>query len=284
MAPPEVYFFGTRFVCFTSRDRHAKIVSEISGIPPKYLARQSIRKRKPVDVSRASVADRMIWASSRHATRKEDLSYSLLGLFGVHMPLLYGEEDEAFQRLQIEIIGKSADESIFAWPCTDAKQGFLAPHIRVFSDHEVCVELVEDAEYSGEFVQSEQVPRQHYEVTNKGVRMLLPLPQQQLVTMFKNCSHVDVLVLLNCLRIWGINSESEVRRHLCVSATIRRGDFWTMRDRFHYLIGRRTGLKSLTDAQVKEGCYTETGRETGIFVNGRNNGDIEIPVYFAPDW
>ncbi|KAK4556543.1 hypothetical protein LTR86_006114 [Recurvomyces mirabilis] len=62
-----------------------------------------------------SIATRMSWASGRDATRVEDVAYSLLGLFGINMPLLYGEGENAFNRLQQEIIRSSADESIFAW-------------------------------------------------------------------------------------------------------------------------------------------------------------------------
>jgi hypothetical protein len=38
-----------------------------------------------------SVAQRMSWATRRVTTRAEDSAYCLLGLFGVNMPLLYGE-------------------------------------------------------------------------------------------------------------------------------------------------------------------------------------------------
>lgn len=43
------------------------------------------------------------------------MAYCLLGLFKIYMPLIYGEGDEAFFRLQQEIIKQSEDESIFAW-------------------------------------------------------------------------------------------------------------------------------------------------------------------------
>ncbi|KAK3695763.1 hypothetical protein B0T22DRAFT_478391 [Podospora appendiculata] len=52
---------------------------------------------------------------ARHTTRVEDQAYALLGLFDVNMPLLYGEREKAFLRLQEEIIKRSTDESIFAW-------------------------------------------------------------------------------------------------------------------------------------------------------------------------
>ncbi|KAF2654848.1 HET-domain-containing protein, partial [Lophiostoma macrostomum CBS 122681] len=58
----------------------------------------------------------MSWASLRETTREEDSAYCLLGLFGVNMPLIYGEGGtRAFIRLQEELIKSSADHTIFAW-------------------------------------------------------------------------------------------------------------------------------------------------------------------------
>ncbi|RYP33640.1 hypothetical protein DL768_011088 [Monosporascus sp. mg162] len=46
----------------------------------------------------------MAWAESRQTTRDEDKAYSLLGIFDVQMPLIYGEgREKAFKRLQEEI-------------------------------------------------------------------------------------------------------------------------------------------------------------------------------------
>jgi hypothetical protein len=69
---------------------------------------------EPRDVS---VAKRMYWASKRKTTRIEDEAYCLLGLFGVNMPLLYGEGYKAFVRLQHEITKETSDQSILAWYC-----------------------------------------------------------------------------------------------------------------------------------------------------------------------
>jgi hypothetical protein len=38
-----------------------------------------------------------------------------MGLFGVHMPLPYGEGKNTFLRLQLEILKVSDEETIFAW-------------------------------------------------------------------------------------------------------------------------------------------------------------------------
>ncbi|KAL8345462.1 hypothetical protein RB601_005484 [Gaeumannomyces tritici] len=60
-----------------------------------------------------TVAERMSWASKRRTTRVEDVAYCLMGIFDINMPLLYGEGDKAFQRLQEEILKRSNDMSIF---------------------------------------------------------------------------------------------------------------------------------------------------------------------------
>ena len=75
-------------------------ISEAALIPERFL-------RNPATISSASVAMKMSWASRRQLTRVEDMAYSLLGLFDVNMPLLYGEGTKAFLRLQQEIIKQS---------------------------------------------------------------------------------------------------------------------------------------------------------------------------------
>jgi hypothetical protein len=62
-----------------------------------------------------SVTQRMSWASNRQKTRVEDLAYCLMGIFGVNMPMLYGEGEGAFTRLQEEIMRVNNDQTIFAW-------------------------------------------------------------------------------------------------------------------------------------------------------------------------
>jgi hypothetical protein len=72
----------------------------------------------------ACVAEKMSWASKREAKLEEDQAYSLLGIFGVNMPLHYGESLlKAFFRLQIEILRISDDDSTFAWTHDSPEQG-----------------------------------------------------------------------------------------------------------------------------------------------------------------
>ncbi|KAK3341949.1 hypothetical protein B0T25DRAFT_356330 [Lasiosphaeria hispida] len=62
----------------------------------------------------------MCWAAGRVTKRKEDITYCLLGIFGVYMPMIYGEGDRAFRRLQEQIMKDIGDDSILAW-CLDLK-------------------------------------------------------------------------------------------------------------------------------------------------------------------
>jgi hypothetical protein len=61
----------------------------------------------------------MSWAAKRQTTKVEDCAYSLMGIFGINMPLLYGEGELAFVRLQEELMKVSDDYSIFAWKSKD---------------------------------------------------------------------------------------------------------------------------------------------------------------------
>ncbi|KAI0827836.1 hypothetical protein BC628DRAFT_1417955 [Trametes gibbosa] len=62
-----------------------------------------------------SVARRLSWASHRETRRVEDRAYCLLGLFNIHMPIMYGEGNKAFIRLQQTILAEIRDHTLFAW-------------------------------------------------------------------------------------------------------------------------------------------------------------------------
>ncbi|KAI1738635.1 hypothetical protein F4680DRAFT_424489 [Xylaria scruposa] len=83
-------------------------VADITGVPVTVL----LGKVRPGNIS---VASRLQWASERQTTRLEDVAYCLLGIFDVNIPLLYGEGQKAFVRLQEAILKSTSDQSIFAW-------------------------------------------------------------------------------------------------------------------------------------------------------------------------
>ncbi|SPO01201.1 uncharacterized protein DNG_03948 [Cephalotrichum gorgonifer] len=76
---------------------------------------KAVLSNTPGALDRASVAKKMSWAADRETTRIEDVAYSLMGIFKVNMPLIYGEREDAFLRLQDMIAQKTNDLSLFAW-------------------------------------------------------------------------------------------------------------------------------------------------------------------------
>ncbi|CZR50162.1 uncharacterized protein PAC_00034 [Phialocephala subalpina] len=103
-------------------------LTKITGVREEVL-------RDPLAVRRTSVAQRMSWAARRQTTREEDIAYALMGLFGINMPILYGEgQQKAFKRLQFEIIKSSPDQSIFAWRANRESSGLLAESPLDFAD------------------------------------------------------------------------------------------------------------------------------------------------------
>ncbi|KAF2969621.1 hypothetical protein GQX73_g3950 [Xylaria multiplex] len=109
IAPDEVIFFNAKWESIGTRKSLSSTISTITKIDISLLQGGL---RKP-DLDKFSVHTRMTWAYERETTRPEDRAYSLMGIFDVHMPLLYGEGgDKAFERLQGEIIKGVNDQSI----------------------------------------------------------------------------------------------------------------------------------------------------------------------------
>jgi len=108
IAPARVEFYSRNWVELGTKASLERHLEEATGIRVEVL-----RGASP---SICSAAERMSWASKRHTTRVEDIAYSLLGIFSVNMPLLYGEGKNAFLRLQLEILQQNEDYSLFASP------------------------------------------------------------------------------------------------------------------------------------------------------------------------
>lgn len=117
-----------------------------------------------------SIAQRMSWASNRVTSRPEDMAYCLMGLFDVHMPMLYGEgAEKAFLRLQEQIMASSDDQSLFAWRDEDASPdthfGLLATSPRFFRGSSRIIPY------------QDWQTRPPYQMTNRGLQIGLPLVQ-----------------------------------------------------------------------------------------------------------
>lgn len=108
IAPLEVVFFDTNWKRLSARFHIEDELRRITGIP------QTVFRGKHLGTF--SVYERMKWASQRETTRTEDMAYCLMGIFDINMPLLYGEGDKAFLRLQEQIIRQNTrDYSVFVW-------------------------------------------------------------------------------------------------------------------------------------------------------------------------
>ena len=96
VTPALVEFFSREGDQLGSRRSLERHVHEVTRIPVKAL--------RGSPLSDFTVPERMLWVEDRDTTRKEDKAYSLLGIFDVYMPLIYGEgREKAFKRLQDEI-------------------------------------------------------------------------------------------------------------------------------------------------------------------------------------
>ncbi|KAK0649333.1 hypothetical protein B0T16DRAFT_409853 [Cercophora newfieldiana] len=109
LAPENVSFYSSDWEPLGTKINLCTVIESITGIPRLVL-------KGVVRLQNTSVAQRMSWAAKRETNRKEDMAYSLQGIFGIAMSTIYGEgEQKAFFRLQEEIIKSTPDHSILAW-------------------------------------------------------------------------------------------------------------------------------------------------------------------------
>ena len=121
LAPRLVVFMTREWTVLGTKFELSSILQDITGIPDVVL-------RHETQLADLSVATRMSFAAGRSTTRPEDRAYSLMGLFDVNIPTLYGEGGErAFRRLQEEIMRHSRDTTLFAWGSALAAYGIRAP-------------------------------------------------------------------------------------------------------------------------------------------------------------
>jgi hypothetical protein len=93
LAPESVKFFSKEGYYLGDRLDHKQMIHEITGIPIAALSGRSLHK--------FGVEERLSWCHTRKTTWPEDKAYSMLGIFGTFMPMLYGEgQDHAFRRLR----------------------------------------------------------------------------------------------------------------------------------------------------------------------------------------
>lgn len=182
LAPRRVHFYDNGWNAIGEKSALCPQLESITGIDESTLTGGSLRE--------VSIGQRMSWASHRETTRIEDIAYSLLGIFGVNMPLLYGEGQNAFLRLQEEIMKRWDDHSLFAWRATpesarhQLSRGILASSPREFANfRKKSSGMFEGKEFAGE---DQIMPFGNYHgsqnpatLTNRGVRLTSVIEDMQ---------------------------------------------------------------------------------------------------------
>ncbi|KAF9240675.1 hypothetical protein BU15DRAFT_61342 [Melanogaster broomeanus] len=120
LAPSHVQFYKADWTSITQKPRkhgnysdHRRIpgikglLSEATGIPPRDIVEFT--------PGLVNIRERLRWAAHRETTKVEDMAYSIMGLFGISLPILYGEKQWAFARLQRELVRLTNDPGLFDW-------------------------------------------------------------------------------------------------------------------------------------------------------------------------
>ncbi|KAH7016508.1 uncharacterized protein B0I36DRAFT_254347 [Microdochium trichocladiopsis] len=99
IAPQIVEFYSKEGVFLGGKESLEAVIRNVTGIPARAL--------RNTPLSNFTTSEREAWARNRETKYEEDMAYSLLGIFGVHMPLIYGEGRESAQRRLREEVQKS---------------------------------------------------------------------------------------------------------------------------------------------------------------------------------
>lgn len=106
LAPASVEFFSQQGRRLGDKRTLEQTIYEATNIPLAAL-------RGEATLLDFSIEDRLGWAAKRQATLEEDTAYCLLGIFGVFLPLIYGEgRASAEARLKTAIVGARNAEDV----------------------------------------------------------------------------------------------------------------------------------------------------------------------------
>jgi hypothetical protein len=186
IAPSRVRFYSRFWLFLGTRQQLAQALHETTNIHISVLQRS---EKEVLNLASHCVARKMSWAAARETTRPEDIAYAMFGLFGVHLPPLYGEgAEKAFLRLQHEILSFSTDLSILAWTTDDEiiyDEGALALTPKSFEGCEAIV-------YFSSFVGDKLVS------TNRGLSVTVPMIEDSERSMVEDPDQWTYTAMLNC--------------------------------------------------------------------------------------
>jgi hypothetical protein len=212
------------------------------------------------------IAVKMSWAAKRETTRVEDQAYCLMGIFGVNMPTLYGEGRKAFYRLQLEIMSKTTDDSIFAWwirLSIHEGRGLLAPSPAAFA---ASGEVGFNTTTANPRVQSP------FSMTNKGLRMDVNLIPMDVPGGGQSLFINETFGLpLNCCR--GAERQEENPRYCILYLKRRRVD-----DNLYY---RTRDEPQTTGIEIDYSLENPIGKIGG---SKRETIYVEQGEFYTPKW
>lgn len=178
-------FFNFSWKEIGTRTVFKNAISRITGIHIVALNGPDILKANSL-----SIAQKMSWAADRETTRPEDLAYFLLGVFSVNMPIIYGEGEKAFQRLQLEIMKFSDDQSILAWQMI-SQRCLPFENIWVETSNGPLATSPADFAYSGEVKMCGGSGSPHT-MTNRGLHIELKLIPISLDEIYKRTAATSI--------------------------------------------------------------------------------------------
>ncbi|TRX96684.1 hypothetical protein FHL15_002350 [Xylaria flabelliformis] len=155
IAPRTLEFFDKDWNMRGTKTELINTLHNITGVSTQVLENSDCLGETPAGT-------RMSWAADRQTKRVEDIAYCLLGIFDIYMPLIYGEGERAFSRLQQEIIKEKHDLSIFAWKAEPNGQKFRGLLARCPSEFRHC----RDVQVSYQLRMTTE-----YSITNRGIQL-----------------------------------------------------------------------------------------------------------------
>ncbi|KAF4449197.1 HET-domain-containing [Fusarium albosuccineum] len=258
----------------------------------------TLRTRIPLDVlggklpSTYCVSQRMSWASGRTTTREEDLAYCLFGLFGVNMPLLYGEGRKAFIGLQEEVLRRTEDlsllvradtpgtESAYGYRFTDpGVSGVFAPHPSCFNlDGKVTIGQKPPPDYEFSDIQTTWQNQTHMQLETEGQVSMLAV--HVLSNLFTQKARKPVIMerhkrfVVFCLDLGAIQSFEP--RKVCLS--IVSGDLNSESSASHLSMARHMSIRVL-DLHHQRSLSITASPVTQVRCTENTDGyDIELPI------
>lgn len=107
--PESMFFFDCDWMLLGSKEELSATISKVTGVPTDVL----LHERDPMS---ATIGEKLSWASTRDALKKEEVIYALISLLGLRMDMRPGEgQAMATMRMKEHILGNLEDYTVLMW-------------------------------------------------------------------------------------------------------------------------------------------------------------------------